>query len=197
MKNIKWRTTLLTLTAALALSACSGDSTEPKEEDKTQEESPKSDSHATMDHSNMDHSSSGEVPETLKDAENPTYPVGRKALITDSHMDGMEGAVATIVGAYDTTAYIISYNPTTGGTRVEQHKWVIHEELIDAGTAPLAVGTEVRTDATHMEGMANAVVIIEEAIPTTVYMIDYSSTTDEQAVKNHKWVTESELSPTE
>jgi len=29
----------------------------------------------------------------------------------------------------------------------------------------------------------------------TVYMVDYTSTTDGEEVKNHKWVTESELSP--
>lgn len=44
-----------------------------------------------------------------------------------------------------------------------------------------------------MEGMENATVRIEEAIQTTVYMVDYTSTTNGEAVKNHKWVTEEEL----
>ena len=39
----------------------------------------------------MDHSSSSEVPENLKEGENPTYPVGTKALIEHGHMSGMEG----------------------------------------------------------------------------------------------------------
>ena len=53
-------------------------------------------------------------------------------------MEGMKGAEATIVGAYTTTAYVISYEPTTGGKRIEKHKWVIHEELIDPQEAQLA-----------------------------------------------------------
>jgi hypothetical protein len=150
-----------------------------------------------MDHSNMDMSSSGEVPEGLKTAENPTYPVGGKAIIQDAHMEGMKGAEATIVGAYDTTVYTISYTPTTGGERVENHKWVIHEELIDAGDAPLEPGTEVKTEASHMEGMEGATVEIDSAEQTTVYMVDFTATTGGEEVKNHKWVTESELSPAE
>lgn len=150
-----------------------------------------------MDHSNMDMSSSGEVPEGLKDAENPKYPVGSKAIITDAHMEGMKGAEATIVGAYDTTVYTVSYTPTTGGERVENHKWVIHEELIDAGEAPVEPGTEVKTEASHMEGMEGATLEIDSAEETTVYMVDFTPTTGEEEVKNHKWVTESELSPVE
>ncbi|KOS67153.1 hypothetical protein AEA09_14995 [Lysinibacillus contaminans] len=182
----KWHAGFLTVVAAIALSACSEDPFETKKEVTTEQ-------NTEMDHSTMDHSSSGDVPETLKNAENPMYPVGSTAIITDGHMDGMKGAEATIVGAYDTTAYMISYEPTTGDDRVEKHKWVIHEELIDAGDAPLTTGTEVKTDASHMEGMENATVVIDEAVQTTVYMIDYVSTTNGEAVKNHKWVTESEL----
>jgi hypothetical protein len=138
-----------------------------------------------MDHSNMDMSSSGEVPEGLKAAENPTYPVGSKAIIQSDHMPGMKGAEATIVGAYDTTVYTVSYTPTTGGERVENHKWMIHEELIDAGEAPLEPGTEVKTNASHMEGMEGATLEIDSAEQTTVYMVDFKTTTDGEEVKNH------------
>lgn len=148
-----------------------------------------------MDHSHMDMSSSGEVPEGLKVEENPTYPVGGKAIIQSDHMEGMKGAEATIVGAYDTTTYAISYTPTTGGEKVTNHKWVIHEELIDAGEAPLEPGTEVKTEASHMEGMEDAPVVIDSAVEETVYMVDFTTTTGGEEVKNHKWVTESELSP--
>lgn len=92
----------------------------------------------------MNHASSGEVPTTLKNADNPMYPVGSTAVIINGHMEGMKGAEATIVGAYDTTAYMISYEPTTGGKRVENHKWVIHEELLNPGSEPLTSGTEVK-----------------------------------------------------
>lgn len=182
----KWYVGLLTMVAALALSACSEDPSETKKENIEE-------LNTTLDHSAMNHSSSGDVPVGLKNAESPLFPVGSPAIITDGHMEGMKGAEATIVGAYDTTAYMISYDPTTGVERVEKHKWVIHEELINPGDTPLPPGTEVKTDASHMEGMENAKVVIDEAIQTTVYMIDFESTTDGEAVKNHKWVTESEL----
>ncbi len=148
-----------------------------------------------MDHGNMDHSSSEEVPEGLKEAKNPTYEVGSQAILETDHMEGMKGAKATIVGAYDTTAYVISYTPTTGGERVENHKWVIQEEIKDAGDEPLEPGAEVTVDATHMEGMDGAKAEIDSAEETTVYVVDYTSTTGGEEVKNHKWVTESELSP--
>src|SRR5699024_5356488 len=77
----------------------------------------------------MDPSSSGEVPDELEDAESPKYEEGSKAIIETDHMAGMKGAEATIDGAYDTTAYTVSYTPTDGGEPVEDHKWVIHEEL--------------------------------------------------------------------
>lgn len=110
-------------------------------------------------------------------------------------MEGMKGAEATIVGAYDTTAYAISYTPTTGGERVENHKWVIHEEIPDAGEAPLEPGSEVTINAEHMEGMDGVTAEIDSAEQTTVYMINFTPTTGGEEVTNHKWVTENELSP--
>lgn len=147
-----------------------------------------------MDHGSMNHSGSGEIPEGLKAAENPTYAVRSQAIIESDHMPGMKGAKATIVGAYDTTVYTISYTPTSGGPEVKDHKWVIHEELRDAGKEPLEPGTEAVVNADHMEGMKGATVVIDSAEQTTVYMVDFTTTTGEE-VKNHKWVTESELAP--
>lgn len=178
---------LLTVFALLALSACSDKTELGEKNDNDNEQNTK------MDHSTMDYSSSGEVPAALKTAVNPKFPAGSTAIITDGHMEGMEGAKATIVGAYDTTAYIVSYEPVTGGERVENHEWVIHEELIDSDLAPLAPGTEVKTNVSHMKGMENATVRIDKAVQTTVYMIDYTANTNGESVKNHKWVTEDEL----
>ncbi|WP_373446166.1 YdhK family protein [Salinicoccus bachuensis] len=141
-------------------------------------------------------SSSGEVPDNLEEAEAPAYEVGSQAIIEANHMPGMYGAEATIAGAFDTVAYSVTYYPTTGGDPVENHKWVIHEELADPGEAPLEPGTEVTLDADHMEGMEGATAVIESAADTTVYMIDFTTTTGEE-VQNHKWVTENELSPVE
>ncbi|MBT2668912.1 DUF1541 domain-containing protein [Bacillus sp. ISL-4] len=176
----------------LVLGACSNANDENKE---STEKAENKENMEGMDHGNMDHSSSEEVPEGLKEAKNPTYEVGSQAILETDHMEGMKGAKATIVGAYDTTAYAISYTPTTGGEKVENHKWVIQEEIKDAGDKPLKPGMEVTVDAAHMKGMDGATAVIESAKATTVYMVDYMPTTGGEEVKNHKWVTESELSP--
>ncbi|MGN7401234.1 YdhK family protein [Cytobacillus praedii] len=193
---IRRKRVFLTVFAAifLVLGACSNDT--DKNTKKSEEENTESaDKKEGMDHSNMDMSSSGEIPEDLKAAENPTYPVGSKAKIESDHMEGMKGAEATIVGAYDTIAYTISYTPTTGGERVENHKWVIHEEIPEAGDKPLEPGSEFVINASHMKGMDGATAEIDTAEETTVYMVDFTTTTSGEEIRNHKWVTESELSP--
>ncbi|WP_240904066.1 YdhK family protein [Bacillus sp. N1-1] len=150
-----------------------------------------SDSEESME--SMNHSGSSDIPKGLKEANNPNYEVDSKAIITASHMKGMEGAEATIKGAYQTTAYVISYTPTFGGEKVDNHKWIIQEEVEEAGDKNLEEGMEVTITASHMEGMNGAKGIIESANPTTVYMVDYMPTTGGKEVTNHKWVTESEL----
>jgi len=49
-------------------------------------------------------------------------------------------------------------------------------------------------EANHTEGMEGATATIDDAKSTTVYVIDYQPTTGGEEVKNHKWVTDSELS---
>ncbi|WP_078392915.1 YdhK family protein [Shouchella patagoniensis] len=177
---------LTSVAGVLLISACGTDS-EPNEQPEQEEEN----QGEHMDHSDMDHSSSGELPEGLQEADNPTYAPGTEAMIAEGHMEGMEGATATIVGAFDTTAYIVSYT-TEDSQRVEDHKWVVHEEIVDAGDEPFEAGSEVILNADHMAGMEGATAEIEGVEDTTVYMIDYTSTTGED-VENHKWVTEEEL----
>ncbi|UTT43413.1 YdhK family protein [Exiguobacterium aurantiacum] len=145
------------------------------------------------DHSGMDMSGSGDVPAGLTAAENPTFAVGDTAIITEAHMPGMEGAEATIVGAYDTVVYSISYDPMHGGERVEDHKWIIHEEVKNATTEPYEVGDEIDVEAEHMTGMGGTTATIDSAEETTVYMVDFTLESGEE-VTNHKWVTEEELS---
>ena len=147
-----------------------------------------------MGHGGMNHSSSGEVPEGLAESENPTFPVGSQAIISADHMPGMDGAQATIAGAYDTTVYALSFTPTTGGEPVENHKWVIHEELENPGDAPLSPGDEAIIATDHMEGMDGATATVDSAETTTVYMVDFKTIDTNEEVTNHKWVTESELS---
>ncbi|MFB1100477.1 YdhK family protein [Terribacillus sp. JSM ZJ617] len=190
MKNKKIIFPFLMVLFVVGLVACSSEQDDNSGSSNTED-------HSEMDHSSMNHSSSGEVPEGLQESEDPTYPVGSKVIINASHMEGMEGAEATVSGAYDTTAYVISYKPTKGGNEVTNHKWVIQEEVEDASSEPLEPGTEVTLNAEHMEGMDGAKATIESAEQTTVYMLDYTPTTGGEEVKNHKWVTEEELSSAE
>ncbi|MBM7620891.1 hypothetical protein JOC95_002746 [Bacillus tianshenii] len=194
---MKWKKILMvgTLAALLVLTACSnnGNDTASNKNDEKHSEG----DHSGMDHSGMDMSGSGEVPKGLEEAENPAFPVGTKAIITEAHMPGMEGAEATIVGAYETTVYTISYDPTDGGERVEDHKWIIHEEIADRQGEPYEAGAEVKVEAEHMEGMEGATAVIDSAEQTTVYMVDFTLKDSGKEVTNHKWVTEEELSSTE
>lgn len=144
-------------------------------------------------HAGMNHSSDGEIPDGLKEANDPTFKVGSQAVIVANHMDGMDGAIATIVGAFDTTVYTVSYTPTTGGEKVTNHKWVIHEEIKDASGTPYQPGETITLEADHIQGMDGVTAQIDSAEQTTVYMVDYMPTTGGDMVKNHKWVTESEL----
>lgn len=175
----------LTMLLTVLLAACSTDGQE--------------EAHTNMNHEgkeemeHMNHSSSGELPNGIKEEKNPTFEVGSKAIMYTDHMEGMDGAEATIVGAFDTAVYAISYTPTTGGDQVENHKWIVHEEIQDANDKPYQSGDQVVVEADHMEGMKGVEASIDSAQQTTVYMVDYTSTQGEQ-VKNHKWVTESELS---
>ncbi|MFS0728408.1 YdhK family protein [Paenibacillus sp. 1P07SE] len=182
---------LLSIVATLVLSACGNANNNVGNEPNNVNNGMQNGGH--NGHADMDHSSSGEVPEGLQEASNPTFPVGSEAVITDAHMSGMKDAVATIVGAYDTTVYTVSYTPTTGGERVTDHKWVVHEEIKDAGSEPFKPGDEVILEADHMSGMEGATATIDSADQTEAYMVDFILTTTGEEVKNHKWVTEDEL----
>jgi len=189
----------IAIISLLALTACSGGNGEQNmynnstnvetEPNKTETES------ESESHEGMNHSGSGEVPAGLKSAENPTYEVGSKVIIRADHMKGMKGAEATIVGAFSTNAYAVSYTPTTGGVKVNNHKWVIQEEVGNADSELLEPGTEITLEADHMKGMKGAKATIDSGEKTIVYMVDYTPTTGGEEVTNHKWVTENELSP--
>ena len=199
MKEKKHILGILLLITALLLAACGGNSQSDTEKPEENQENTSEESASHSKENMQQHmSSSGEVPDDLKVAEDPTYEVGSNAIITASHMnmEAMSGAVATIVGAYDTTAYVVSYTPTNGGEAVENHKWVIHKELERPGKAPLEPGTEVILNADHMKGMDGAEAVIESAEETTVYMVDFTPSGGNEVV-NHKWVIESELEPAE
>lgn len=187
---------IISLTAAFTLAACGENTNEDVKgtSEHTMHQNEQAENSGKMDHSTMNHSTDGHIPEGLKESTNPKYPTGSSAVIQADHMEGMNGAEATIVGAFDTTVYTVSYTPINGGDPISNHKWVIHEELEGGGNEPLKPGDTVKINADHMEGMNGATATIDSAEKTTVYMVDYTSTTGEK-VTNHKWVTESELSP--
>ncbi|MFJ4045751.1 YdhK family protein [Microbacterium sp. NPDC089987] len=135
----------------------------------------------------------GPAPDGIAAAADPTFPVGSKVRLTADHMPGMEGAEATISGAFDTTTYSVTYTPTNGGDPVVDHRWVVHEELENPGDAPLADGTEVVLTADHMPGMNGADASIFSSTSETVYMVDLE--VDGMKMTNHKWVVESEIQP--
>ena len=134
----------------------------------------------------------GPAPEGMTPAADPEYPVGTEVVLDTDHMPGMSGAPATVVGAYDTTAYSIDYTPE-GGEPVKDHKWVVQEELDGVGDQRLPDGTEVTVNADHMAGMKGAKATIAGSTDETVYMVDYEA--DGMRMTNHKWVVESELEP--
>ena len=149
---------------------------------------------SSSDSGGMEHPmDGGPAPEGIETAASPAYPVGTEVTLTADHMEGMDGANATIAGAYDTYTYAVDFTPSTGGEPVKDHKWVVQQEIKDAGDERLADGTEVTLEAEHMEGMKGAEATIASSTEETVYMVDYES--DGMTMTNHKWVVESEIKP--
>ncbi|WP_144794347.1 YdhK family protein [Kocuria palustris] len=207
------RTTGMAAAAAsmLALTACGGAEDEtPPEPSETAAASPEptESSPTAAEPSSMpaEHGSGGMAdhehdpdggppPEGIRTAADPAYPVDAQVTPTADHMPGMAGSEATVTGAFDTTAYSVTYTPTDGGEPVVDHKWVVHEELEDPGEAPLPEGAEVVLDADHMAGMDGATATIESSTQETVYMVDVVM--DGMEMTDHKWFVESELQPAE
>lgn len=181
-------------TALLGVSACSSETTDSSETT----ENAGGAAETAADHSGHeghDHpEDGGPAPAGIEEAENPTYPVGTEVILTADHMPGMDGAPATISGAYDTTTYSVTYMPTDGGEQVVDHKWVVAEELEgDVDKHALKKGDTAVMTAEHMGGMNGAEATIESATNETVYMVDIDS--PEMTMKRHKWVVESEIQP--
>lgn len=185
------------LGGSLVLTGCAGGSQEPSATGGHQghgASSSASGSDGGVGDSTMEHPmDGGPAPAGITDAATPEYPVGTEVKLTADHMDGMDGAKATIVGAYDTYTYAVNFTPTTGGDPVKDHKWVVQEEIEDAGDQRIADGTEVTLDAEHMEGMKGAKATIASSTDETVYMVDYEA--GGMKMTNHKWVVESEIQP--
>lgn len=184
------------LGVALVLAGCASGADDNQQTDPsaTEEHQGHGGNNAESGDEEMEHPmDGGPAPEGIAEASEPTYPVGTEVQLTADHMEGMEGATATISGAFDTYTYSVNYTPAGGGNPVTDHKWVVQEEIEDAGDARLADGTEVTLLAEHMEGMEGVKAIIASSTDETVYMVDYE--TDGMKMTNHKWVVESEIQP--
>ena len=166
----------LILASALVLSACSN-----KEE------------HSEGTNNHKDHNDESKAPEDMTATTKGKFEQGDKVTITAGHMPGMEGAEATVKGAYKTHAYVVSYKPTNGDKKVNNHKWVVNEEIKEAPEHGFSAGDTVKLEADHMPGMKGATADVDDVKETTVYMVDYKSTDDGKTVKNHKWMTDDEL----
>jgi len=191
-KHLKTTVAAGVLGGALVFTGCStgGDQDQATPSSTSQHEGHGSSS----DSGGMEHPmDGGPAPEGIETAASPTYPVGTEVTLTADHMEGMDGANATIAGAYDTYTYAVDFTPSAGGEPVKDHKWVVQQEIKDAGDERLADGTEVTLEAEHMEGMEGAEATIASSTEETVYMVDYES--DGMTMTNHKWVVESEIKP--
>lgn len=187
-KRLKLALGVAVLSGALALVGCASPN-----DHEPMDHSPHSDDHHDSGHADEhDHpADGGPVPEGMVEAANPEYPVGTTVILTADHMPGMEGVTATIVGAYDTFTYSVDYVPTDGGDPITDHKWVVQEEIEDAGDERLPDGSEVILLAGHMHGMEGAAATIAYSTDETVYVVDFE--VDGMAMTNHKWVVESEI----
>lgn len=166
----------LILASTLVLSACSN-----KEE------------HSEGTNNHKDHNDESKAPEDMTETAQGKFEKGDKVTITEGHMPGMKGAEATVKGAYKTHAYVVSYKPTNGDKKVNNHKWVVNEEIKEAPEHGFSAGDTVKLEADHMPGMKGATADVDDVKETTVYMVDYKSTDDGKTVKNHKWMTDDEL----
>src|SRR5699024_11116151 len=137
------------LGGALVLTGCSngGDQDQATPSSTSQNEGHGS-SGSSSDSGGMEQpTDGGPAPEAIEKAASPKYPAGPEVTRTAEHMEGMDGANATNAGAFDTYTYAVNFTPTTGGNPVKDHKWVVQEEIKDAGDQRLADGTEVTLEA--------------------------------------------------
>jgi len=165
MKTVKKMTKLVfaSLGIIVFLGACSNQS-ESNNSKSTNEESTSTASSEMNSMEGMNHE--GMVPSSMKDAANPKFPVGSNVILLGDHMDG--------------------------GPMVNNHRWVVQEELKDTETVANE-GDTVILNADHMDGMMGAEAKVDKSITGTVYVVNYTPTDGQEEVKNHMWVTEDEM----
>ncbi|AKK04299.1 YdhK family protein [Corynebacterium epidermidicanis] len=173
------------VTVALGLTGCANTQKDSTTKVDTATKAP------SVSHEGHNHGADGgAAPAGMTKAASPKFTTGQHVTLQADHMPGMQGADATIVAAYDTHTYSVTYTPTTGGAQVNDHKWVVQEELLNQ-SQPAKPGDQVTLNADHMTGMKGAVATVDSVVTEPVYMVDVTS--GEMPMKNHKWVTESEI----
>ena len=147
-------------------------------------------------HENMDHSMFTPT-DSFTPAKNPLYPLDTQVTLLADHMPGMNGAVARISGAFDTTLYAITYTRSDTGEVIKDHRWVIHEEIAGYGALPFKAGDTVTLLPGHISGMGGegAEAEITQVVSGTAYMVDFTPKDGTEPVTNHQWVSEAELLP--
>ncbi|GAA6114172.1 YdhK family protein [Apilactobacillus apinorum] len=131
------------------------------------------------------------LPKGLKKATNAKFKVGSKVTLKAKHMEGMYNAKATVAGVYKTDLYEIDFMPTNGGKMVKNHKWVVASELKAKGA--LKAGKSVTVLADHMYNMKGAKGKIVKVHKGPAYVVNFTDTKTHMVMKNHKWLTQSEL----
>ena len=108
------------LSVAVVLAGCAGDNAD--------EDSPAGSSQEHGEHGGMDHpADGGPVPEGMTEATDPAYPVGTEVTLAADHMEGMDGATATVASSTEETVYVVDFE--AGGMTMTNHKWVVESEI--------------------------------------------------------------------
>ena len=131
-------------------------------------------------------------PKNLNPASHPKFEVGSSVTLLSSHMPGMKGAKAKVVGVYNTKLYEINYKPTNDMAEVKHHKWIVGPEIKGAKTN-YKPGDQIKISANHMKGMSGASGKIVKVHSGPAYMVNYKPTNGMSEVKNHKWIAQSEI----
>lgn len=132
--------------------------------------------------------------DNLVKSENALYPVGTEVVIETDHMSGMMEARGIVSGAFDTTLYAVNYTDADG-MAVDNHRWVISEEIEGSVGKTFQVGDTVTLGQGHMGSMGGAgqSAVITQVVEGPAYMVDYDPTDGSARVVNHQWVAEFEL----
>lgn len=97
------------------------------------------------------------VHEEIADSTQDTvYQIGDQIIVDAYHMEGMEGATATIDDMTTETVYLIDYYDTETGELVINHKWVVEDEVMPVdGEAAETTEEDTTAEETTQEETSN------------------------------------------